>query len=81
MYLLWTEQRSNATGNSIAQTQASDSHVHTESSRQLTKKMNQDQAIDIVEVQDQLADGNEIIQDQLSANENAQGQFTYWYKQ
>ena len=43
--------------------------------------MTQDQATDIVEEQDQLADGNEMIQDQLSANENAQGQFTYWYKQ
>ena len=43
--------------------------------------MTQDQAIDVVEEQDQTADGNEIIQDQLSANENAQGQVTYWYKQ
>ena len=27
VYLLWTEQKSNSTGNSIAQTQDADSHV------------------------------------------------------
>ena len=43
----------------------------------INEENDQDQAIDIVEFQDQTADGNEIIQDQLSANENAQGQFTY----
>ena len=79
VYLLWAEQRSNAIGNSIAQTQASDSSS-TLNQEGINEENDQDQAIDIVEFQEQSADGNEIIQDQLSANENAQGQFTYWYK-
>ena len=73
--LLWTEQKSNSTGNSIAQTQDADSHV-TLDQVSVNEGNNQDQATDVVEEQDQLADGNEMIQDQLSANENAQGQFT-----
>ena len=69
------EQRSNSTGNSVAQTQAADSLV-TLDQVSVNEGNNQDQATDVVEEQDQLADGNEMIQDQLSANENAQGQFT-----
>ena len=71
--LLWTEQKSNSTGNSIAQTQDADSHV-TLDQVSVNEGNTQDQATDVVEEQDQLADGNEMIQDQLSANENAQGQ-------
>ena len=73
---LFAEQRSNAIGNSVEQTQASDSSS-TLNQEGINEENDQDQAIDIVEFQEQSAEGNEIIQDQLSANENAQGQFTY----
>ena len=58
------------TGNLIAQTQDADSHV-TLDQVSVNEGNTQDQATDVVEEQDQLADGNEMIQDQLSANENA----------
>ena len=57
--LLWTEQKSNSTGNSIAQTQDADSHV-TLDQVSVNEGNTQDQATDVVEEQDQLADGNEI---------------------
>ena len=57
---LWTEQRSNATGNSIAQTQTSDSFSTLEQSGN-NEENEQDQAIDIVENQDQIGDEVETV--------------------
>ena len=57
---LWAEQRSNATGNSLAQTQASDSSSTLNQSGN-NEENEQDQAVDIVELQDQtgeVEDGN-----------------------
>ena len=52
---LWAEQRSSATGNSLAQTQASDSFSTLEQSGN-NEENEQDQAVDIVEDQDQTGD-------------------------
>ena len=49
---LWAEQKSNATGNSIAQTQASDSFSTLEQGGN-NEENEQDQVVDIVELQEQ----------------------------
>ena len=73
---LWAEQKSNATGDSLAQTQASDSFSTLEQGGN-NKENEQDQAVDIVEYQEQTGvaedrnGGNYFYQDQLSESENA----------
>ena len=76
---LWAEQRSSATGNSLAQLQASDSFSTLEQSGN-NEENEQDQAVDIVENQDQTGEvkdrngENYFYQDQLSDSDNAQRQ-------
>ena len=78
---LWAKQRSNATGSSLAQTQASDSFSTLEQSGN-NEENEQDQVVDIVEYQDQTGvaedrnGGNYFYQDQLSESENGQRQNT-----